>query len=502
MVNQRNYEKKILISYSQESEAHVQLFLNKFEEIKWKIKPNIIKNETIIMPEGKLSLIKNSEAIIFFFCKSNEEDLIGQLKLSIEEDKFVFPVFIDEASWLKTSQEFKKHNIKLDIDDFKVTKTLDFKFIFHAIKWMIESIFEIENAKNLNSLNQIFLHNEETIDFPTRFELIPEHETILVQSTKSLVRIINMRTGCCLREIKTRLDFCLVTWMNNSEKIVIVDRFNCISFYEKNGDLVDSFYPLMNKIKAISYNPTNNKLYFLSCNYREDTCSVGIYDSNILIQEVVHNLENIEEPDFMKIFSNKIFIWINKSLEIDVFSNKLSFQRKLFTKNQIHSIFYSPKFSDFIFVSSNNTIELINTYNFSYIGLIDVGGELKMVINERFIISDYSNSGTYIVKLTVDKHVLDFRKQRDYICKMNPFKQHLYFDPYFLPCGNTACLECIYENYSYIENKIKCNFENCQVEHKLSNGIVRNIKIEEDIRNNFRIMMDFGRYILNKGNFL
>ncbi len=141
---------------------------------------------------------------------------------------------------------------------------MDFKFLFHAIKWIIEGISEIENLKFTNCLNQTFLHNEEIIEFPTHFELIPEYELVLVQSTKTLVRIINMRSGKCVREIKTRLDFSPVTWISQSERILITDRFNHISLYDKNGNVTGSFYPSMNKIKAISYNPKNHKLYFLS----------------------------------------------------------------------------------------------------------------------------------------------------------------------------------------------------------------------------------------------
>jgi hypothetical protein len=38
-------------------------------------------------------------------------------------------------------------------------------------------------------------------------------------------------------------------------------------------------------------------------------------------------------------------------------------------------------------------------------------------------------------------------------CKLNPFKNpHLLSNPHVLPCGNSACLECIYQQYNLFKH--------------------------------------------------
>ena len=65
-----------------------------------------------------------------------------------------------------------------------------------------------------------------------------------------------------------------------------------------------------------------------------------------------------------------------------------------------------------------------------------------------------------------------------FICKNNPTKPHLYLNPFFLPCKNTACLECIYSNFNIFKNLFKCNFDSCNEEHILNNMLEKNTIIE------------------------
>ena len=51
-------------------------------------------------------------------------------------------------------------------------------------------------------------------------------------------------------------------------------------------------------------------------------------------------------------------------------------------------------------------------------------------------------------------------------CKINPFKQaHLLSSPYLLPCGYSACLDCIYSHYNIFKRIFICPM--CKQEHKL-----------------------------------
>ncbi len=49
-----------------------------------------------------------------------------------------------------------------------------------------------------------------------------------------------------------------------------------------------------------------------------------------------------------------------------------------------------------------------------------------------------------------------------------------------MPCGNSACLNCIYLNYNLYNNSIKCNFDNFdKQEHKLPQNMIKNEKLVE-----------------------
>jgi hypothetical protein len=51
-------------------------------------------------------------------------------------------------------------------------------------------------------------------------------------------------------------------------------------------------------------------------------------------------------------------------------------------------------------------------------------------------------------------------------CKINPFKQaHLLSNPYLLPCGDSACLDCIFNHYNIFKRIFICPM--CKKEHNL-----------------------------------
>jgi hypothetical protein len=100
------------------------------------------------------------------------------------------------------------------------------------------------------------------------------------------------------------------------------------------------------------------------------------------------------------------------------------------------------------------------------IGFIDTDKTLLMVFNGYLLFEATSLSG-YRNYLQVYK--LDFRKNQNnsnYICKFTLFEnQHLYSNPYVLPCGASACLDCIYEHLD-IENNLTCYV--CSEKHSIS----------------------------------
>jgi hypothetical protein len=76
--------------------------------------------------------------------------------------------------------------------------------------------------------------------------------------------------------------------------------------------------------------------------------------------------------------------------------------------------------------------------------------------------------GNYLIYKINLKTALNNLNDSKYICKINPLKPHLYQDPYLLPCGNSACLDCIDKHFNIYLNELVCNFESCQKSHRLT----------------------------------
>jgi hypothetical protein len=119
-----------------------------------------------------------------------------------------------------------------------------------------------------------------------------------------------------------------------------------------------------------------------------------------------------------------------------------------------------------------SAVEIFDTNSFTCIGSINMPPYLlKMVHNEKMVFSDLKES-LFLYKINYSKNLIDNR----YLCKMKKLNPHLYSNPYLLPCGNSICLDCIYDSFNVHCRKFCCNFESCKEEHILSN-----YELKEDI---------------------
>ena len=93
------------------------------------------------------------------------------------------------------------------------------------------------------------------------------------------------------------------------------------------------------------------------------------------------------------------------------------------------------------------------------------------------------------------------------MCKINPFDQHVYLNPYLLPCKNSACFNCINDNFNLVVKNIKCNFNSCQQVHNLKMRLQYDYKTSELIEQKsvelLRNIITFGNNMINsKGIYL
>jgi hypothetical protein len=72
----------------------------------------------------------------------------------------------------------------------------------------------------------------------------------------------------------------------------------------------------------------------------------------------------------------------------------------------------------------------------------------------------------------------------EYICKLNKFNFHLKYKPFKLPCGNSACWNCICEHINLITGTIKCNFRgSCLENHTLTKNLEPDNETTSKIKN-------------------
>ena len=72
-----------------------------------------------------------------------------------------------------------------------------------------------------------------------------------------------------------------------------------------------------------------------------------------------------------------------------------------------------------------------------------------------------------------------------------------YVPKYVLPCGNTACLTCIYTNFNIYTRKLKCCFD-CQSEHYLTQNLNKVTNYQNSLNAKFfNIMVDYGHMLIN-----
>ncbi len=427
------------------------------DEYDWKIRPKITKEP------------KSSNIIIFFLATSN----VHEFNKLLSEKKTIITVLMDDLN-------------ESIIEEFKLTRIVDFKFIFLLIESQINSLYQDEN-NDANCYLKISSVIKEHKDFvlPEQFEI--SGNLLIFRSTlaSNKLKIFNLQTSEKICE-KTERDGLIFCWVDHLQHLIIIELnselyTNLPKVYDVNGEYVKKLSD-MARAKAVSYNSINCKTYVLYSTedrvYGLFFCSVEMYDE-MLNFESRHVSKNIYTRNCIKCLNDgNVYIWLKLSNQVDVYNKEMNFLFKLITINIIDSIYSHPKYSNFILISSLESIQIINTNNFQSYGLIDLPGVVRFIKDYNIIMLD-GDDNTYWGSIEVKNPIFETTL---YICKLNPFKPHLYENPYLLPCEASACLRCIYENFNLIRNCLKCNL--CREDHQL-------FEIKKNIELNNRLTKDF-----------
>jgi hypothetical protein len=163
------------------------------------------------------------------------------------------------------------------------------------------------------------------------------------------------------------------------------------------------------------------------------------------------------------------------------------------TSNPVESIHSHLKYSKILIIAAKNSLEIINLNNLSLIDVFELPGTLKMMFKEFFVITNddrnhvFDYDQIFYGKIYINNSIkIDEEK---FICKVNSFKPHLFYDPYILPCKNSACIECIYQNFNIHKQTFKCNYVKCKTYHNFNNHpLVPNLEISKMIKTDLKII--------------
>ena len=279
------------------------------------------------------------------------------------------------------------------------------------------------------------------------------------------------------------------------------------SLYNKSGKFVKKVdLSKRFRISASSnlvYSSTNQYTYLVNENdsLQENNASIYAYDQNLN-----YRMNGRIQASKIFIYNQHIYSFTYCSLHqiciYDFLFHLVAVVRNPnYINNFIHISFYQPKSIEILpwstFVLIDNYV--FNTKTFSFIGTINprYRKELKAVSDGTIYHSFYRNQ-QLILKYNLKK-LQNFIINPEYICKINPFKPHLYKNPYLLPCGNSICFNCVFQNFNTYLNEFMCNFETCQQVHEFKE-IKKNLELNEMISNSvqeiLRSMIDKGERFL------
>ena len=456
----------------------------------------MIKCEINLEIDNKLlKEIEKSNVVVIFLTDNcfSSQTFRKQLDFAKKERKLLIPVLmnnskindsimqvIDFKDILITEINDQMYSNNNDSQIFKQFRTL----MFHSLQINKDVYFDTQ-LTSIKKVQKNFESNE--------IEFISKNEILLRTYEKGL-RILNISTGIAFGEIINDEIHYYCCWIDHLCQILILMNNEDLSlvngeFYNKNGELVNKILFENCEILGVLYEKTNKKTYIIINELGKTENTVQIFDENF------KNISNrtISFLPLIQIISGKNIFVSGFPCEIEnesvrtynfllIFDLSYNYLASIAMSSSIQQIFIdSKKQSNFIFINTQSRIEIFNTNTFSLVGFIETPPlcMLKMIHNEKLYFSD-SNEHLLIYKTNFKKleNFIDMK----YMCKINPLRPHLYSNPYLLPCGNSVCLDCIYDNYNIYKRIFTCNFESCQGEHKLiQQELKENLKLKEMI---------------------
>ena len=476
------------LSYNENNKELVKDFIDQINESN-----NILKCRSI-------RPIKDSDVFVIFNSGSLSKNIKNDYCFAKMENKTIFPIKINLN--IQSNHDFISTEISEPINSVSNKEELiKFKKLFNR------------SLKNYNCLNnQIDIQLISTksigdIKLYDEFEIISSEEILVkcYHKQKYHLKLVDFKSGLILNEVCSSNENILFSWIQHLNQILIYFQINEeLTLYNKNGNnalKLDEISPDQNIfIKTIQYDKSVKKLFFTVIkNYREPF--LYIYDENFTFSSF--KIKRFSQSLNLKVVNKLIFIWEYDERFFHIYDLLFNFIKIIEIPFKIHQFTYDfSKKTNYVFIRTGNIIQVFNIQSFSFIGIIRVpilklcDFKIVVIYDEKIV---FSKSGSFFIfRISLNRNVhLKRLLASEFICELNPVRFHLYKYPYLLPCGNSACFDCILENYNLSSNTLKCNNEVCQEEHKFKNKLIKNLKISESIKENTHFLIN---KMINYGN--
>ena len=461
-----------------------------------------IKNDISHFTKSSFILIFLSKS---FFESQEYKKLIEQAR---SKTKLFLIVWIDNADFETSLSEFQVINLNDGMEYEDQALAVERLNIFIAkILGFNKPTLEL-NLK----LNSIKMTNSKLLN--ENYEIIPDDQVIITHllddniSHSYQTLVYSIKTG----ELKTKLNrnmACLIKslfyWINHLNQILLFDdaistqgiiKENLVkgTLYEKIGDFVREVNFAIDIPVEASYFD-RDMFYFLSFVYNKETNEsylhlrrvdsthneyILIYDESFSLKQKIDQL------------SYKDLTWMNNHM-----TNQVSLSD--FCDYRIHECQEYPYFI-FSQQKPGEGILLFSKCSSSILSRTKIPFKLLKIRKNKMIFSD--NKGNFFIyNFQVGKkwteHLFD-----KYICKLDSLNSHFLKNPVLLPCGNSACHNCIYNHVNSYKGIFKCTFKSCQTVHKLPNRLDKDLVSIEDMKEKsgdiLERLIEFGNKITSK----
>lgn len=430
------------------------------------IDSTIVKNEKISIDMNQMNVInfyKNSKdkeilcngeefyrLCYFIYSIIGRQDLVSICKETIQLESF-------ESNKRKTFHQLQRY--RLPIHSLVMKKNLKDKS--RQIGCLFE--FEERNEVLITIGDRLLIYDSTKYEYMRQISLRSINES----SIKDIFYHRDTNQLCLLGD-------CTLYYLN-----VEIDEYHISSICQlDSGCFQDSFFHLF------AYNSDNNKIYLFNMS-----------SSEIMLTEGMHVIRKVEIKGEKNLFINSIkylnnYLYVLKNNCVLVYDSNLeyvtSFGNLILSKATC--LIIDKKTPNYLYIleSEEKCLKAFN-FSFKYLGKIKIDCNLLWdrnckgdIINGHLVL--YDNLNMYIQEINYS-----FSEQNSsksdlngfFICKLNKFNYHMCRNPYLLPCGNIACLECVYDNYNLHVNKFQCNFEDCKIMHELNEKIEK-INVTDD----------------------